>query len=307
MTGETMPHTADSKFIEGIVKELTQTYTNDSGTNFIDVSNLPVREKVLGVLDLIFEVLFPGYAGKRAITKANISFIVGDMLCNIYSELSQQIENALKYRCRAKNCSTGDCHNIATKATEALIAKLPYIREMLKTDVEAAFAGDPAAESFEEIVVSYPCIIAIGTHRIAHELYKMEVPLIPRMMSESAHKQTGIDINPGATIGKYFFIDHGTGVVIGETAIIGEHVQMYQGVTLGALAPAKGQSLRGKKRHPTIEDSVTIYAEATILGDIIIGNGSVIGGNVSVRESVPPYTVVTTPTPELIYRQHKKK
>lgn len=302
-----MAHAADSDFIDDIVEKLTKTYENDSGINFIEVSNLPVREKVLGSLEMIFEILFPGYAGKRAVTRANIRFIVGDILCQIHADLSEQIKNALKYKCRAENCDTGDCQRMAIKVTKTLLGKLPEIRGLLKTDIEAAFAGDPAAESFEEIVISYPGVLAIATHRIAHELYKMEVPLLPRMMNEWAHERTGIDINPGASIGKYFFIDHGTGVVIGETAVIGEDVQIYQGVTLGALAPAKGQSLRGKKRHPTIEDNVTIYSEATILGDITIGKGSVIGGNVFVKESVPEGTLVTTPVPELIYRQKKKK
>ena len=302
-----MPYNADSKFIESVVENLTDTYKDDSGTNFIEVSNLPVREKVFSTLDMIFEVLFPGCAGTRSVTKANVSFIIGDTLCNIYSQLSQQIENALKYKCRADNCDTCDCYKMAIKATRELLDELPKIRNLLKTDIQAAFDGDPAAESFEQIVLSYPYITAIATHRIAHELHKRQVPLIPRIMSESAHAKTGIDINPGAKIDEYFFIDHGTGVVIGETAIIGKHVQIYQGVTLGALAPAKGQSLRNIKRHPTIEERVTIYAEATILGDITIGKGSIIGGNVSVRESVPENTLVTTPSPELVYKQHKKK
>ncbi len=302
-----MEYTADGDFIDGIVDKLTKTYENDSGINFIEISNLPVREKVLGVLDRIFEILFPGYAGKRSVTRTNISFIVGDLLCQVFSDLSEQVKNALKYKCRAQNCDTGDCQRMSIEISKKILTKLPEIRDFLKTDIEAAFAGDPAAESFEEIVLSYPGVLAIATHRIAHELYRMEVPLLPRMMSEWAHERTGIDINPGASIGSYFFIDHGTGVVIGETAIIGEHVQIYQGVTLGALAPAKGQSLRGKKRHPTIEDNVTIYSEATILGDITIGKGAVIGGNVFVKESVPEGTVVTTPVPELIYRQHKKR
>lgn len=304
--GVKMAHTADSDFIDGIVEKLTKTYENDSGINFIEVSNLPVREKVLDVLDKLFEILFPGYAGGRAVTQANISFIVGDLLCQVFAELSEQIKNALKYKCRAENCDTGDCQRMSVEMTKKFLAKLPDIRETLKTDVQAAFDGDPAAESFEAIVVSYPGVLAIATHRISHELYKMDIPLLPRMMSEFAHEKTGIDINPGASIGNYFFIDHGTGVVIGETAVIGEHVQIYQGVTLGALAPAKGQSLKGKKRHPTIEDNVTIYSEATILGDITIGKGSTIGGNVFVKEPVPEDTLVTTPTPELIYKQRKK-
>jgi serine O-acetyltransferase len=177
---------------------------------------------------------------------------------------------------------------------------------MLKGDVAAAYEGDPAAQSFEEIVISYPCIIAIATYRIAHELYLKQVPLIPRIMSECAHTRTGIDIHPGSRIGKNFFIDHGTGVVIGETAVIGKNVKIYQGVTLGALAPGKGKSLRGTKRHPTIEDNVTIYAEATILGDVVIGKGAVIGGNVWIKESVPAGVTVNTPSADLIYKKRKK-
>ena len=183
---------------------------------------------------------------------------------------------------------------------------MPQIRETLKTDIQAAYDGDPAAKSFEEVVISYPYIDVITIHRIAHELYLMDVPLIPRMMSEYAHSKTGIDIHPGAKIGEYFFIDHGTGVVIGETAIIGEHVKIYQGVTLGALSFPKderGQIIRDKKRHPTLEDDVTVYAEATILGDITIGKEAIIGGNVWIRESVPSGTVVAISKPEALYKK----
>ena len=196
---------------------------------------------------------------------------------------------------------------MAQEVTQHLLAQLPKIRRLLKTDIQAAFDGDPAASSFEEIVLSYPGLRAITTHRIAHELYLKNVPLIPRIMSERAHHETGIDIHPGAKIGERFFIDHGTGIVIGETAVIGNNVKIYQGVTLGALAPAKGQSLRGVKRHPTIEDDVTIYAAATILGDITIGKGATIGGNVWIKDSVPPGVIVSMSRPELVYIQKKAK
>jgi serine O-acetyltransferase len=196
---------------------------------------------------------------------------------------------------------------MAREVTEHLLAQLPKIRRLLKTDIQAAFDGDPAASSFEEIVLSYPGLRAITTHRIAHELYLKNVPLIPRIMSERAHHETGIDIHPGATIGERFFIDHGTGVVIGETAVIGNNVKIYQGVTLGALAPAKGQSLRGVKRHPIIEDDVTIYAAATILGNVTIGKGTIIGGNVWIKESVPAGVTVSMARPELVYIQKKSK
>jgi serine O-acetyltransferase len=295
------------KKLEELVWQIVGTYKGDIGINFIDAANLPVRDKILEILDLLFEMLFPGYTGKRTVTKTNVNFVVIDILCHIYTELSTQIEKALKYRCRMENCDTGDCRKMAEDATVHLLTQLPQIREMLKGDVGAAFDGDPAAKSFEEIVISYPCITAIAIHRIAHELYLKDVPLIPRIMSECAHAKTGIDIHPGAKIGKNFFIDHWTGVVIGETSVIGNNVKIYQGTTLGALSFTKderGRIIKGGKRHPTIEDDVTIYAEATILGDITIGKGSIVGGNVWIKESVPPGVTVMTPNAELIYKKH---
>ena len=297
------------KKIESLVDEIARTYEGDSGINFIDVSDLPVRDKIWEIIDLFMELLFPGYTGKRTVTKANISFIVIDILYHIYAELSDQIERALKYRCRMDKCDSGDCRRMAEDATQHLLTRLPRIRELLKGDVGAAFDGDPAAKSYEEIVISYPCIIAIATYRIAHELYLQDIPLIPRIMTEWAHSKTGIDINPGAKIGKNFFIDHGTGVVIGETTVIGDNVKIYQGATLGALSFSKderGKIIKGGRRHPTIEDNVTIYAEATILGDVVIGKDTVIGGNVWLKESVPPGVTVTTQGTELVYKKHKE-
>jgi serine O-acetyltransferase len=194
---------------------------------------------------------------------------------------------------------------MAEEAAQYLLSQLPKIRELLKGDVGAAFDGDPAAKSYEEIVVSYPCIIAIATYRIAHELYLKDVPLIPRIMSECAHSKTGIDIHPGARISKNFFIDHGTGVVIGETTIIGENVKIYQGTTLGALSFPKderGKIIKGGKRHPTIEDNVTIYAEATILGDVTIGKGATVGGNVWIKQSVPAGTTVSAANADVVVK-----
>jgi serine O-acetyltransferase len=298
----------NSKKIENLVGEITRTYQDDSGINFIEASNLPVRDKIVDILDLFNELLFPGYTGKRTVTKSNINYIVIDILCHVYTELAGQIERAYKYRCRMEKCDTGDCRSMAEDATEHLLTRLPAIREMLKGDVGAAFDGDPAAKSYEEIMISYPCITAIATYRIAHELYLKEVPLIPRIMTEYAHTKTGIDIHPGAKIGKNFFIDHGTGVVIGETTIIGDNVKIYQGVTLGALSFPKderGNIIKGGKRHPTIEDNVIIYAEATILGDVTIGKNAVIGGNVWIKESVPAGVAVTTPKADLVYTKQK--
>jgi serine O-acetyltransferase len=298
------------KNIQDLVSRLAQTYRDDSGINFIDASNLPVRSKILEILDLLFEVLFPGYTGKRTITKTNIDFIIGDILWQVHTELSGQMERAYQYQCRIRKCDDCDCRTMAQNVAQHLLTQLPKIRELLKGDVGAAFDGDPAAKSYEEIVISYPCIIAIATYRVAHELYIKQVPLIPRIMTECAHTRTGIDIHPGAKIGKNFFIDHGTGVVIGETTIIGNNVKIYQGATLGALSFRKderGKIIKGGKRHPTIEDNVTIYAEATILGDVVIGKGAVIGGNVWIKESVPAGVTVTTANPDLVYTKHGKR
>jgi len=295
--------------IEQLVSEISRTYQGDSGINFIDVSNLPARDTILEVLDLLIEVLFPGYTGKKTITKSNIRFIIGDILCQVVNGLCEQIERAYEHACRTKKCDDCDCRTMASDVTEHLLGQLPAIRELLKGDVSAAFGGDPAAKSYEEIVISYPCITAIATYRIAHELYRKEVPLIPRIMSEFAHSKTGIDIHPGAKIGKNFFIDHGTGVVIGETAIIGDNVKIYQGTTLGAMSfpkDARGRIIKGGKRHPTIKDNVTIYAEATILGDVTIGAGSVIGGNVWIAESVPAGVTVTTAHADLVFKKNDK-
>jgi len=299
-----------SRKMEKLISEITHTYKGDSGTNFIDASNLPHRQKILEILDLLIEVLFPGYTGKRTVTKSNISFIIGDILYQVYTELSEQIERAYQYQCRIKKCDGCDCRTMAENVTRHLLTQLPRIRELLKGDVGAAFDGDPAAKSFEEIVISYPCIMAIATYRIAHELYLKEVPLIPRIMTECAHSKTGIDIHPGAKIGKNFFIDHGTGVVIGETTVIGENVKIYQGATLGAMSFPKderGRIIKGGKRHPTIEDNVTIYAEATILGNVTIGAGTIIGGNVWIKESVPAGVTVTVANTDLVYTKHNKQ
>jgi serine O-acetyltransferase len=282
--------------LESLVSQITRTYKGDSGINFIDAANLPVRDKILEVLDLLTELLFPGYTGKRTVTQSNIRYVVIDLLCHVYTELSEQIELAFKHRCRLESCDTQDCRRMAEDATQHLLEQLPKLRKMLKGDVGAAFDGDPAAKSCEEIVISYPCIIAIATYRIAHELYLKQVPLIPRIMTE----------HPGATVGRNFFIDHGTGVVVGETSVIGDGVRFYQGVSLIAISiPKDAQSIKAAKRHATVEDDVTIYAEATILGNVTIGKGSIIGGNVWIRKSVPPGTTVSMAKTESLYKQRK--
>jgi serine O-acetyltransferase len=296
--------------LDELTRQIVRTYEDDSGINFIDVKNLPMRDRIVEILHYLYELLFPGYTGKRRIQKDTVGFTVQELLIIIRRELAEQIERALMHQCRQTECPTCNCAHIARRATEELLCRLPEIREMLKDDVKAAYRGDPAAGSFEEIVISYPFITAIAAHRIAHELYRMSIPLIPRIISEWAHSQTGIDIHPGARIGRHFFIDHGTGVVIGETAVIGSNVKIYQGVTLGAVSfprNEKGEIIRGQKRHPTLEDDVTVYAEATILGDITIGKGAVIGGNVWIRQSVPPGGIVTIATPESLYVTRGRK
>jgi serine O-acetyltransferase len=296
--------------LEKLVDEITETYRGDSGINFIDAANLPVRGEILHILDLLFEVLFPGHTGNKAVTRSNVRYIVGDLLSQIFVELAEQVKRAYQYQCRINNCLHCDCGTMAETVTAELLSELPCIRGLLKGDVQAAYEGDPAAKSYEEIVMSYPCITAIATYRIAHELWVRQVPLIPRIMSECAHARTGIDIHPGATIGRSFFIDHGTGVVIGETTIIGDNVIIYQGTTLGALSfrrDERGRIIKGGKRHPTIEDNVTIYAEATILGDVTIGKGAIIGGNTWIKESVPPGVTVSSPNPDLVYRKRETK
>ena len=298
-----------NKQLEKLVDDIVATYQGDSGINFIDATNLPVRSEILEILQLLMELLFPGYTGKRRVTQDNVHYVVIDIVCHVYTALSEQIERAYRYRCRLESCDTADCVRMAEEATHHLLNKLPDIREMLKGDVMAAFDGDPAAKSYEEIIISYPCMVAIATHRIAHELNLKKVPLLPRIMSEYAHSVTGIDIHPGAKIGKNFFIDHGTGVVIGETSIIGDNVKIYQGTTLGALSFPKderGRVIKGGKRHPTIEDRVTIYAEATILGDVVIGKGATIGSNVWIKKSVPAGVTVSMNSGDLVFTESGK-
>jgi serine O-acetyltransferase len=301
-----MENSADNDKTEKLAEALIKTYHGDSGINFIDVTNLPVREKIQEIVDLLIELIFPGYTGKSAVTTENVKSIIGGIISQVLAGLSDQIELALRHQCRLKDCPACDCRSMAEQVAEELLGKIPEIRNVLKHDVQAAYDGDPASESFEEIIISYPYITAIAIHRIAHELYLKEIPLIPRMMSEIAHERTGIDIHPGAKIGKRFFIDHATGVVVGETSVIGDNVKFYQGVSLVAVSiPKDARSVRGVKRHPTIEDNVTIYAEATILGDVTIGEDSVIGGNVWIRKSVPPGTTVAMAKPEALYKHHK--
>jgi len=292
----------DAELARRITVGVCATYEDEQGINHLDGSNMPQRDEVLDVLTLVLELLFPGYSGRHRINRAGIEFAVGDLINEVFQRLSEQVERAFAYRCMLECCDTCDCLRMAEDATIQLLERLPAIRAVLKTDVRAAMDGDPAAKSTDEVVIAYPGLLAIAVHRVAHELYRARVPLVPRVISEYAHTQTGIDIHPGATIGESFFIDHGTGVVIGETAVIGHNAKLYQGVTLGALSFPKderGRLIKGMKRHPNLEDNVTIYAGATLLGNITVGHDSVIGGNVWLTESVPPYTKITIAPPEL--------
>ena len=251
-------------------------------------------------------VIFPGYFGAENITLISPEHFVGERMASIYESLKLQVAKAYNYRDYGKY-SSEEINHKAEEVCANFIRKIPYIQQMLMKDVEAGFYGDPAAKSMEDIIFSYPGLFAIYVYRVAHEFYVQDVPFLPRIMTEYAHGRTGIDINSGATIGEYFFIDHGTGIVIGETTEIGDHVKLYQGVTLGALSTRKGQKLRDKKRHPTIRDYVTIYAGATILGgETVIGEGVIVGGAAFITESVPDYAKVMVKTPELLIKDPNK-
>jgi len=276
---------------------IVSTYDEFGGINRIDGKNLPTLKRVVEVLDDFMQILFPGYYGSRVPARSNVKFFIQSAIDSLYLSCSDIFSRALQTECKFSECDRHSCDDIAEEAALMLIDKIPEIRARLKLDVKAGYEGDPAAKNTEEVILCYPFVFAIAVHRLAHEIYKQDIPLIPRMMSEWAHRRTGIDIHPGATIGKRFFIDHGTGVVVGETTEIGNDVKIYQGVTLGALSFPKnpdGSIVKGGKRHPTIQDKVTIYAGATILGgETTIGKGCIVGANTWITSSVPPNTLVT--------------
>lgn len=295
------------KGIPQLVDDVLVSYEKHGGMDHLEGRDLPSKKVVIDVLEDLFTVLFPGYLGDSELTRANIKYNLGSKLNSIYERLTEEIDKSLKYICRKiSDCPQDICEKRAHIVARELLEKLPEIRATLSGDVQAAYEGDPAAVSTDEVILSYPCILAITTYRIAHELYVAGVPLIPRIMSEHMHSLTGIDIHPGAKIGKNFFIDHGTGVVIGETTEIGDNVKLYQGVTLGALSfpkDEKGNIIKGRKRHPTLGNNVVIYSGATLLGgETVVGDNSVIGGNVWVTKSVPPGTRITIAEPEQKYK-----
>ncbi len=280
--------------IDMLIDGILDSYDRFGGINRSEGENFPNRENVIKVLGELQCLIFPGFKTAESIKPENIRYITGQRVNNIIAILTAEIQKALVYTVKCNACKNNsikhpNCLKLAEQTSLSLIEEIPLIREKLMLDVQAIFKGDPAARSNEEVILSYPGLQAITVYRIAHFLYEAGVPIVPRIMSEYIHGRTGIDINPGAKIGSSFFIDHGTGIVIGETSVIGNNVKIYQGVTLGALSVKK--ELMDKKRHPTIEDDVTIYAGATILGGAtVIGKGSVIGGNTWVTESVPAGT-----------------
>ena len=276
----------------------------------VDYEPIPSRECVIEIIDRLREILFPGYFSRGKLDPVNLRYSMGQSAAILFDMLSEQISLSIRHDCFRYNQLCTDCEEQGHIVALKLLEDIPSIRKILATDVQASYEGDPAAKSFDEIIFSYPGILAMAVYRVAHQLFNSGVPLLPRIMTEYAHSVTGIDIHPGAEIGESFVIDHGTGVVIGETTHIGESVRIYQSVTLGALSIPKdsGDKFRGKKRHPTIEDDVIIYAGATILGgDTVIGTRSVIGGNVWLTQSIPPDTTVSLESPRLSYKSKNKK
>lgn len=288
--------------IDQVASQLDNNYKEQKLFDITLEEKLPDRKDIIDLLEELRKMTFPGYFGRENMAYSNKEYFAGHKVSLIYDKLYHQIREALSYG-RADQYDK-QLNEDAKNRAMAFVRKIPEVQSLLLKDVEAELEGDPAANSKEEIIFSYPGLYAIFVYRYAHELYKLNVPFIPRIMTEHAHGKTGIDINPGATIGEYFFIDHGTGIVIGETTEIGNHVKIYQGVTLGALSTRKGQQLSGVKRHPTIEDNVVIYANTTVLGgETVIGANSVLAGNTFVVASIPPNTKVASTMPELEFKE----
>lgn len=304
------------KRVKGLVGTIINNYKEDEVLAHLHKYPIPSKEAIIKVINNFFEVLYPGYFIDDELSAINTEYYIGNKISDIFIILSEEIARSFRHKHNIDRTSCELCDESIKKGVDItllLLESIPELRNLLSLDVKAAFAGDPAAKNFDEIIFSYPGLYAITVHRIAHFLYNYHIPLVPRIMSEYSHSQSGIDIHPGATIGKRFFIDHGTGVVIGETTIIGDNVKIYQGVTLGALSFPKdehGNILRDKKRHPTIDDNVTIYAGATILGgDTVIGKNSIIGGNVWITSSIPENSKVVLADPEtkIIIKQNRNK
>ena len=275
-----------------LTDQLIVSYAKVGGINHLDGKNLPSKTAIAGITVDLLRLLFPGFFDETTIHSSELKVEMVSLMDSIRERLEDEIYKSLEYA-TPEGLSKKDLRRAAQEMTLDLLRDLPRIRERLKTDVDAAYNGDPAALSQEEIIVAYPFVETIAVQRVAHELYRKQIALIPRIMSEWAHARTGMDLHPGAQIGSHFFVDHCTGTVVGESCIIGDHVKMYHGVTLGAKSTSDVEQLRGRKRHPTIEQRVTIYPGATILGgETVIGEGSTIGGNVFLTTSVPPHSLV---------------
>jgi serine O-acetyltransferase len=295
--------------IASTVKALLESCLTGRCFENLDSTPIPTQEPVAGIIQLARRIIFPGYFNQSELAPSNLEYCLHQEVTNLIRILSKQICLATGHEAKHSKLSAPQCHELAHKKALNFIRTLPKLRKLLATDVQAGFKGDPAAKSHDEVIFSYPGLFAITVYRVAHELHGVDVPLLPRMMTEHAHSLTGIDIHPGAKIAEGFFIDHGTGVVIGETTEIGNRVRIYQGVTLGALSipSEKIEDYRYKKRHPTIEDDVIIYSNATILGgDTVIGARTVIGGNVWITKSVPADTRVILRQPELLYTENNQ-
>jgi serine O-acetyltransferase len=293
--------------VESIVQNILTDYQGGRSIDKMKLFTQPDRDVIIDIISKLIKITYPGYFRDKTYKIYDMKNHLRILMEDTMFRLNKQIALALKYSDVYENASEEVIFRESQRLTIAFFEKLPKVRALLETDLQAAFDGDPAAYSKEEVVLSYPGLQAITINRLAHELFLLEVPLIPRIMTEYAHSVTGIDIHPGATIGEYFFIDHGTGIVVGETTTIGKNVKIYQGVTLGALSTRGGQKLQGKKRHPTIGDNVTIYAGASILGgDSIIGENCVIGSNVFITTSIPAGTKVNIKNQELKYQQGQK-
>ena len=275
-----------------LTDQLIASYARVGGINHLDGKNLPSKSAIAGITVDLLRLLFPGFFDEKPLHSSEVKVETATLMDAVQGRLEDEICKSLEYA-PPDAATKNNLRAVAQGLTLEFLGSLPRVREVLQTDVEAAYQGDPAALSKEEVIVAYPFVEAIAVQRLAHELYKKQIALVPRIMTEWAHARAGMDLHPGAQIGSHFFVDHCTGTVVGETCIIGNHVKMYHGVTLGARSTSGGQQLKGKKRHPTIEDNVTIYPGATILGgETVIGHGSTIGGNVFIMDSVAPNSLV---------------
>lgn len=291
-----------------LVGEILNSYQKYPETCNVDTKNRLNKDVIIDILQEIRYVVFPGFFEVKQLNSQSIEYHLGELLEDIHYRLKKQVIKALQHTEDNRLVDIAEAEVHAEEIVTAFLKKIPALREILATDVQAAYDGDPAAFNTDEVIFSYPGVFAISVNRIAHELHLLGVPMIPRIMTEYAHSLTGIDIHPGATIGSYFFIDHGTGVVVGETTEIGNCVKIYQGVTLGALSTRGGQSLRHAKRHPTLEDNVTVYSGASILGgETVIGEGAIIGSNAFITSSVPSRTRVSIKNPELQFKDRSGK